>query len=629
MKRYVLVGLLTMGSAIGSQGGIRPCIRAGACGVCGTSSCKNCPKLNRVQPTNTEDNGEPCRLCNNESSCCPVTQDGRTADDGVNTNCILGCKPPYSAFIPRSQGTNTARELVGWEEFIHQFDVGDYYLTTGHVVGYYRSFRPERIAQELFGDTVLRFAGSQVSDRTPCEIVADNFGLSPEFRGTLTINPLIENIIFDNQFFIGLDPIACGLYLRIHMPLVHTRWNLRLCQTIESEKCPEFPDCYMATDEAPVTCDILEAVSGCFTFGDMQEPWQYGRIVDGVQTKTRLADIDVIVGYDFSQSDTHHAGFYAQLGIPTGNKFTARTLFEPMVGNAHHVELGAGFSGHVILYGHDVESNLAFWVEGNAVHMFKNTQMRSFDFCGNGILSRYMLLKELEDVNGSLVYSGNLINAINFTTRPVDVSLAIKGDISAKFAIRTPRIIADIGYNFYGRTQEKICLQDTCDDKIYAIKGTEGVCGLEYTTIDEPPPARFGSLVRKIPLNSTQDDATIRTSAPTDNPQDPNKVNPTDIVVTAFSVQEGSIQAPGVILAKVSQPPKIVTVKDLHLVSGELPAQATHKVFGYLGYNCFDLDWCYNPYIGIGGEIEFDARNCEDRSALNQWSVFLKGGFEF
>ena len=140
---------------------------------------------------------------------------------------------------------------------------------------------------------------------------------------------------------------------------------------------------------------------------------------------------------------------------------------------------------------------------------------------------------------------------------------------------------------------------------------------------------KFGPFVRNVSLNSTQNNATIRHESPTDNPQPPQKVDPTDIIVTAFSRQSGSIEGPDVINAFVSAPPRIVTVDDLHLGTGSLPAQATHKVFGYLGWNFYEHDWCANPYLGIGGEAEFDARSCEERSALNQWAVWIKGGFEF
>ena len=55
----------------------------------------------------------------------------------------------------------------------------------------------------------------------------------------------------------------------------------------------------MSENPAPASCDILQALSGNFTFGDMQEQWKYGRFVCGTQTKTALADIDLIVGYNY------------------------------------------------------------------------------------------------------------------------------------------------------------------------------------------------------------------------------------------------------------------------------------------------------------------------------------------
>lgn len=621
-----------------------PCVVQGICQVCRTSSCSNCPKLCAPLLLKNEEEAKACG-CKGVSNFCADTENVCFIDPQAKREICKGKNPcsmrraPSSVFIPRSQGTNTARELVGWEEFIHQFDVGDYYLTTGHVLAYYHSFRSERIARELFGETVLRFAGSKAEGRDRCEILADNFGLSDTLRGRVTVHPVIENIVFDNQFFLGLDPLLCGLYLRVHMPLVHTRWNLHLCQTIERDKseeaekskeiykskCPDFPSCYMADSAVPAQCNIIKALEGRFTFGDMKTPWAYGRIFNGPQTKTGLADLDLILGYDFRQTDTSHLGLYAQAVFPTGNKLTGRELFQPLVGNAHHFEVGLGVSAHIVLLESDAHSNLAFYLEGNVVHMFKNTQMRSFDFCNNGPLSRYMLLKELKEVDGQLVYAGNLINGINFATRPVSVSVPAKGDISAKLAVRTPHIIADIGYNFYGRTAERVHFEACKDDRIYAIKGTEGVCGLEYETVNNT----FGSFVQDVPLNSSQSHATIRRGARTDNAQPAPKEKPSDIVVTAFSRQTGTIEGADVIPAFVSAPPCTVSVKDLHKATGTSPSQATHKVFGYLGYNFYQCDWCASPYLGIGGEVEFDALYWEDRSSLNQWSVWLKGGFEF
>lgn len=643
IHRYALVNLLFVHALTGAafeQLGIGPVIPSvihGVCTTCNTNSCASCRKCSAAACVRTEDvEDRICGLCSNQSIfCAPNSIVEANKVPALVSNpldrCCLGCESPHSVFIPRSVGADTARELAGWEEFIHQFDVGGYYLTTGQVVGYSHSLHAERIAHLLFGGSVLHFVGSQVPDRPRCALLADNFGLSTHFRGSLHIHPTIENIFFDNQFFIGLDPWLCGLYARFHLPLVHTRWSLRLRQTIESTKreCTEFPACYMSENAAPSSCDILQALSGTFTFGDMQTPWNYGRFACGTLTKTGLADIDLILGYDFWQWDTYHLGVYLQAVAPTGNKFHARHVFEPLVGNAHHWELGVGVSGHLVMWERDADQSFAVWLEGNVTHLFKNRQMRSFDFCCNGLLSRYMLLKELVQVGDSLQYSGRLINAINFATRPVDVSVAVKGDVSAKLCYRSPCFIVDLGYNFYGISREHVEFAPCAPQTPYGIKGTEGVCALEYATEGINPPLTFGPLVQKISLNSTQHDATIRMLAPTDNPQTLMLESPSDISVTALSRQQGIIEGPDVLQAFNSNPPILVNTQSLHKETGVMPAQATHKLFGYLGYNLYACDWCFNPYLGLGGELELDARACTERSALNQWSIWVKGGFEF
>ncbi|MBA3751925.1 hypothetical protein H0X06_03990 [Candidatus Dependentiae bacterium] len=647
MKRVflirVLIGIqfLSLSAGHSTTKEIIPSVINGICSVCYTASCVNCPKSGRsIRRTTQSSETKVCSACDGKGALCDSSSSQRFQDngtqrslcaDGVEGNCGLSDYRVRSVYIPRSVGANTAREMVGWEEFIHQYNVGDYYLTTGHVLGYSHSIKPRTIARSLFGDCILRFAGSQVKNRGSCELLADNFGLSPFLRGTVTVNPVIENLVLDNQFFFGLDPLFPGLYVRIHAPVVHTRWNLGLKQRItsSSKESTDFPACYMAEEPARGSSTILQALQGNSTFGDMKNPWNFGRMRSDVSTRTGFADIDLIVGCDSWQSDEYHFGFYGQLVIPTGNKPSARFLFDPIIGNARHLEIGVGISGHIILWQRDVESLIAFFCEGNATHLFKNTQQRSFDFCNNGPLSRYMLLKEFITVDNQFIYGGSLSNAIDFATRPVSVSIAIQGDISATFCFRSPCFIADVGYNFYGRSKEQLKFKKRNDDaRFFGIKGTEGICGLEYSTINELP-VTFGQLVAKVPLHSTQHNATIYHGSCTDNPLVPISQNPGDSVVTAFSRQEGVIEGSDICRAFTSNPPVLVTTNDLHKRSGTLPSQATHKVFGYLGYNFYDWDRCYNPYLGVGGELEIDAFSFKLRNALNQWSVWLKGGFEF
>ncbi|MBA2307093.1 hypothetical protein H0W26_03095, partial [Candidatus Dependentiae bacterium] len=422
---------------------IIPSVINGLCSMCHTSSCANCPKAGRLrQESRVQAQSRVCSVCSNTGPLCSQETSRTFEETGKERltcrttsgkRCDFSAVGPRTVYIPRSVGTNTARELVAWEEFIHQSNVGDYYLTTGHVLGSYQSVRPKSIARALFGDCVLRFAGSQIVDRGGCELLADNFGLSPYFRGSVFVNPSIQNSVLDNQFFIGLDPLYPGLYLRFHAPLVHTRWNLGLSQQITEleDGCKGFPEGAVAATASPASCSILQALQGDKSFGDMKNPWTFGHIRSGVATRTGFADIDLIIGCDFIQCDEYHFGLYGQLGIPCGNKPSARSVFAPLIGTGRHLEIALGISGHIILWQRDVDSFVGFYCEGNAAHLFKTTQHRSFDFCTNGQLSRYMLLKQLAKVDDQFVYDGTLVNGIDIATRRVSVSIPLQGDISA------------------------------------------------------------------------------------------------------------------------------------------------------------------------------------------------------
>jgi hypothetical protein len=622
-----------------------PAVVQDICTTCGTKSCTICAKCTSGCPTCRHESSVDtagCLSCNrcadieSNGRCvqCNRKEDGRLPCLGEDRSCVRSvapCQTAHTIFIPRSVGANTARELVGWEELIHRCTGGKWYITMAHSVGYAHSLRPERIARYLFGDRILRFSGSQVRERGACDFLADNFGLSTKFKGRLEVSPTIENVFFDNQVYVGLDNVLCGLYVRAHAPLVHTKWDLRACEHVEEKKdCKEFPACYMSEGKARATCSIKEALSGRRAFGALREPWHFGRFADRRLTRTGLADIDLIVGWDFLKCDTYHLGIYGLLVAPTGNKPTNRFIFEPIVGNGKHLEVGGGVSGHLILWEEGIDQTLGIYFEGNVTHLFKNRQCRSFDLCNKGPLSRYMLLKEFRREGESVVPTGQLVSGINFTTREVEVSVPVKGDISVKLAYRSPCIGIDLGYNFYGNAREKLDFCKRRDEQLVGIKGTEGTCVLEYATIGSEQPLSFGTRVGTVLSNATQSRATSLGGSVTDNAG--SLPLPSDTVaVTALSRQEGLIVDQDIMLAKVSRPPVLLSERDLNRESGTAGATATHKVFGYIGYtfeNFCGQRWCI-PYLGIGGELEVEALACNEQTSLNQWSIWVKGGLEF
>ena len=381
------------------------------------------------------------------------------------------------------------------------------------------------------------------------------------------------------------------------------------------------------------TESLREALSGEFTFGDMVEPWKYGRFDFCPRDKSGLADIDFILGLNFVDCGRAHFGFFGMVVIPTGNRPKAKYIFEPLVGNGRFWEAGGGLTAHISLNDMCSPYNIGFWIEGNVTHFFDTHQVRSFDFTNNGLLSRYMLLKEFE-TDGS--YHQVMINAINFATRQCEVSIRFQADVSAKLFAVVNNWEFDAGYNFYFKDKECIRIKTDCpcaiDSRIFGIKGLEGVCCTQYLINDQ------NSIVggsNDMELNSnTQTDATMF------NPVLPDTVSPetfectggncvclaweSKFIPNGAAVSIPSLTAENGYFGVTPEMPHFITCKDLDPNSAAQCRMLTHKVFAHVSY--LFANSCYSPYVGIGGEVEFDGSH---DNALSQWGAWLKCGLMF
>ena len=229
----------------------------------------------------------PLVLTQNKNSCDSLAECS-SSGCSASTDHINECfKNLRTAVHFRSQGANTARELVGWQWELNKPEMCENYGTSYLAFEFQRSFRESDLAQALFGSCSLDFAGSAIEDRLPNELLADYFGLATDFRGSIFFKPRIENYILDLGLFFGLDSCVQGLYLRFHVPFVHARStidrNCGNCVTIESGSHNEdgtlktFRECYMGDQEVDTAETIKQALSGNFLFGDMNEPWCGGK----------------------------------------------------------------------------------------------------------------------------------------------------------------------------------------------------------------------------------------------------------------------------------------------------------------------------------------------------------------
>lgn len=515
-------------------------------------------------------------------------------------------------FLPRSQVSNVARYLAGWNEYLPGCDDrawGNWSIVTE----YSRSRNGEKIAQYLFGSTQLHFSGSQVPDRNCKDLLADYFGLPTDFEGSIAFKPRIDNIILESYYYLGLDQWCPGLYFRFNFPVVITRWDLGIhCNeknNVSSQERPVFPACYMAEEPAKTALGIREALSGNFSFGDMKQPLMFGKFPCGREQKTGVPALDFIVGYNVYADEAKHAGFYLITVVPTGNTPNSDIIFEPIIGNGRLWEIGPGISAHydVIRCGHHI---LTFYINGYLTHQFKKIQKRSFDLIGHGPLSRYMLLKEFDKDNQ---YDGELINAIDFTTRAVKVGGSSKLDLAMKMSYYYDRWGLDLGYNIYARSKEKLRLQkelhpSDLNSRTFGIKGTEGVC---YRILN----TETGKVTGTDKLNSVQQTARINRGGAVTNPK------PIVLGEGEQAITWDSPTTPPLIPAMQSDPPLFITTDSLDILSGSVPHQLSHKFFAHISYTAGNVPW--EPQVGIGGEIEADGRS-RLLSSLNQWGFWFK-----
>lgn len=487
-------------------------------------------------------------------------------------------------FSPRSQSTNAARDLVGWHPYINLYNKKDVYGAVEVTPEYGQSVRAHRIANALFSTQTLRISGSLVPNREENDLLADFFGLSPSFDSDILLNPVIKTFQTDFGAYIGWD----NFYVRFHAPAVWTQWQIEIFEEVaDNGHTTPFPAGYMDVQEvtAPVQ-SFSQAICCPVAFGQVHNPMANGTF-GCPHSLAGLSDLQIAIGWNFVNTPDGHCGFNLRTSAPTGSRPTSKVLFEPIVGNGKHWELGAGFTGRIQLWEKDGHQALSLYTDVNGTTLFKALQHRSFDFTVNGWGSRYELLKEFDAIGN---YTGNLVPAINVTTLPVNVAAAFELDLAAMAGYVYNNVVIDLGYNLWLRTHESVTLKEGIPSNRYALKGIQNVA----------------TVPGGAPLISTQ----------------------SLCLITGDQLsQQAAVADPN--------PPVYITTCDLDLSTAGSPLVMTQKIFGHIGYSW--KKWYETgaaPYLGIGAEMEFEGLNdrateIQDKNTLSQWNVWIRGGWSF
>lgn len=409
------------------------------------------------------------------------------------------------------------------------------------------------------------------------------------------------------------------------------------------------------------------------------EPLQYSTFSNHCDGNgiCRLSDIEAALGWNFHLTCDSHVGAEIRTSAPVGNKPCAQALFMPVVGSGGQWKLGAGISAHKIFWKNGCdEKSLGLWLYANAQHLFDACQDRVFDLCGKPN-SRYMLAEKMvlnqnpnglaggasaiEAIPSTYVFAGQFAPVANLTHRQVNVSVPIEGDIVVKFSYMCNDFEWDLGYEFWGRSCEEICKNKKCSSRInqetWALKGDAYVYG-NYG----PAPIIW------TPLGASESEATINAGTnynanATLDPTNPNAAfyNPSidgaqPAFFDGFEINSGT--GGRAHQTRTSIQTIILTDSDV----GYKDAQTmsfSNKVFTNLGYtwredcdvitffslgasaefapSCTNTTCVKNPIIGCPAPDEDcndtcctpGKKACCQKCGLNQWAVWLKGGFSW
>lgn len=594
----------------------------------------------------------------------------------------------------RSQGVDAARELAGWTQHVNLFDIERMYGSISLTPEYTRSFSPRNINQSLFNqctDTAtIVVSGSQTTGRTSNDWLADYFYLPPDFVSYLKFNPLIDNFIFDINCYFGLDEWVNGLFVRVHLPVVRTHWTLDFVETVSSPGTKGYEAGYFAPE--PIMRNGLlnsftEYASGKSPMGrsgTIMNPLRFAKIENSCtgcgtnDTKTRLAELQAVIGWNFLQDENYHFGVGLRMAAPTGSRVDGEYLFEPLAGNGRHWELGAQVTTHVMLWRSNDEANsLGFYCDANVTHLFNAQQTRTFDLKDKP-LSRYMLAEKLGSPIAGLAGGINSGTALptaqfqkeftpvaNITTADILVNADIQGDIAAQLTYVHGRFAFDLGYNFWARSCEKfepLC-PGTCPPGLIIFENTWALKGDAYVV------GYVDGTTTPVALSATQSEATINSgtnfpakgigdssTALADGRVNPNIDNPQN-AFNGLNSNDPLVATPGGMDAtRTSIQPIFISQAAVN----ELGVKGlSNKVYAHFSYQWIDNEDTV-PYIGIGGFAEFGspfgscatcsqdelAAQCANTSAnqscnnascgnactkasISQWGVWLKCGLSF
>ena len=579
---------------------------------------------------------------------------------------------PYFGF--RSQGINLAREFVGWQQHTYKYNVRHWHGSFFAAPSYSQSTNGDAIASILFGpdlqnpnnscDEFLRVSGSQVPLRKKHDWLADYFGLPTDFQSSIEISPSIKSFILDLDLFLAYNWKCHNIFVQVHAPYVYTKWKLNFDETIINQGSNDYTSLYM-TPAAVSRDNLLNSATAFFAGGtpDLGQSVIFNPLCcskisnnSSLQHGSHIADLQLNVGSFLLADEEYHVGLALRVVVPTGTEINGEYIFQPIVGNGHHWELGAYGNIYVLAWINEAcTRKLTGHILAYLTYMFKTSQVRCFDLFDKPN-SRYMLAQRLAgypreqpqltgNSDAGTEFQSELSPLANITSAKVFAGSNFQADAVFAVTYTTGNLSIDVGYDYWFRGCEQIRIKDRCkpeglDGSSWALKGDAYVFGFAAEDPYYPDTVRLAATEQRATIRSGTNNYPTgfdgvssfqnggvdnRIDAEWDNP------NPLETMVTAINGRQ----------MYTSQLPVFLSIDSIDLSGTQ---GYSDKLFAHVNYT-WHLDKTYSFFLGFGGEYEIgkctsiseDHKDCftscliDDclESSLSQFGVWIKGGFSF
>lgn len=427
--------------------------------------------------------------------------------------------------------------------------------------------------------------------KNPDPLIADNVDLMGIYGDQVIINVTTPNLIVSNEF-VSLPAQTANVQTPVGS----------IYETYLVASPAVFPN--------DVDGTVLQAPANV-TEAFAQSAWTYGKVNGCGQKITRLADIELRLGYQWMCGDCASTNWYLGVVIPTGNKGGATYIAPAVVGNGQHAGIMTGSCTEVML---SDETDYSAWyrLDVCARYLFRNTQKRSFDLLGNE-WSRYMMVWANEAAYSAAVDAANTLVLVATAGTDLVMGAAQHGYtpginvfttdfyVKPQFQLRLNQAVyfqgehfrAELGWNVFAR--QKDCIQLACDwtaKPAFADASYSGGIGLNNnrTIYNDSQTTVYNAVDSLLRVNAAGTSTTG------------------DLVTLA-----------GTVVAATDYDDFQITSDQIDYNSMATPGAIVNTPYLSLGY-AWDSE--HKPQFSIGGSYEFTTSN----RALNQW--LLWGKFE-